>query len=91
MELTKLQRLGISKLMEDLRKHNPFVNDGTISFVNNRDGEFTNMYVKDRMGYEFVYTLVNENIDDNIEYQYSYDGVNNIYHIVTISDLKKGN
>ena len=77
--------------MEDLRIHNPFVNDGKISFVNNRDGEFTNMYVNDRMGYKFVYTLVNENIDDGIEYQYSYDGANNIYHIVTISDLTKGN
>ena len=90
MELTKLQRLGLSKLFEDLRKHNPFVNDGTIEFVNNPSGEFTNMYVNDRLGYKFQYTLTNENIDDNIKYQYSFDGVQNMYHIVTIEDLRKG-
>lgn len=90
MELTKLQRLGISKLMEDVRMHNPFVNDGTIEFVNNSSGEFTNMYVNDRMGYKFQFTLYKESIDDNIKYQYSFDGGNNIYHIVTIEDLRKG-
>jgi len=90
MELTKLQRLGISKLMEELRMHNPFVNDGKIEFVNNPSGEFTNMYVTDRMGYKFQFTLYKESIDDNIKYQYSFDGGNNIYHIVTIEDLRKG-
>lgn len=90
MELTKLQRLGISKLLEELRMHNPFVNDGIIEFINNPSGEFINMYVTDRMGYKFQFTLYKESIDDNIKYQYSFDGANNIYHIVTIEDLRKG-
>lgn len=90
MELTKLQRLGISKLLEDLRMQNPFVNDGTIEFVNNPSGTYSNMYVNDRLGYKFQYTLMDENIDDNVKYQYSFDGANNIYHIVTIEDLRKG-
>lgn len=89
MELTKLQRLGISALLIDLQRIDPLICDGTIKFKNREKAETCEMYVKDYKGIrEYHYTVeFNENIDDTIQYEYSYDGVNNIFRIITITSI----
>ena len=83
MELTKLQRLGISSLLLDLRNVNNVIQNGTITF--NDETGIMIMIVKDYKGYRYSYTIEKvENIDTTFEYEYGYDIVNNIFRIITI-------
>lgn len=95
--LTKLQRLGISSI---LQKYNDkrIYEGGKISFVHNIHGKWYNMfvYIKElihvdekhvQMRYRNIIVLTledNEDIDTNIEYQYQFDSITMTFHIVEI-------
>ena len=76
--LTKLQRLGISYLLSEYaHKHNTDLKKGgTIRFMTNYLGEFTNMFVRIKnekypvieCTFEFK-----EEINDRVEYEFDYD------------------
>lgn len=88
MELTKLQKMGISSLLMDAKHHNPFMYKGTIKFKTNHDGRFTNMFVDVTHNVElhFMFTLEeSENIDTSIEYEFDY---NSAYKCFTINVIK---
>ena len=93
MELTKLQRIGISHLMLEIKKHNPFLNNGRLIFVNNRNGEFTNMFIREnKTNFEFMITLSKEElINDNIQYEYLYDSLNDFFRIIAVEEKTKIN
>lgn len=87
MELTNLQRLGISSLLLELRKINPFVTDGVISFIKYNE-RFKMIIHETRLSFVFSYFIEeNEKIDITIEYEFTYDGTNNIFRIVTINSF----
>lgn len=88
MELTKLQRLGISTLLLNYRYHgNNWFHDGTITFENNINGNFTILRVKTIKGTQKMvlsFTLdINENIDCGITYGCSYDYDLDVFRITT--------
>lgn len=90
MELTKLQKLGISSLLLDAKQHNPFMYDGIITFKTNRDGRYTNMYVdvKHNVELHFMYTLEDvENIDTTIQYEFIYNSIYKVFNISVISSI----
>lgn len=91
MELTKLQRIGISHLMKEIKKHNSFLNNGRLIFVNNRNGEFTNMFIREnKTNFEFMMTLSKEElIDDEIQYEYLYDSLNDFFRIIAVEERTK--
>ena len=88
MELTKLQRIGIGYLLLQAKEMNPWMKQGTIKFSKNYKGKFINMMVKEyRTEYRFVFTLNDdENISENIVYEYIYDSTNNFFRIVTMEE-----
>ena len=88
MELTNLQRIGISFLLLQAKEMNPWLHQGTIKFSKNDKGKFINMFVKEyRTEHRFVFTLkMEENISDNIVYEYLYDTTNNFFRITTVEE-----
>lgn len=87
MELTKLQKLGISYIILDLmhRTGNMFLkHGGEIEFKNNPKNQTLDMwlypYAED--GRIFHYTLeINEHIDDSIFYRFKYDDTDKLFMI----------
>ena len=86
MKLSQLQRLGISKVLEDYMYHCDYsINKGgTIEFTNNVKSDTTNMYVKCYNGKKLSYTLNHEFIDDLNEYAFQWDASDKIFHIIDI-------
>ena len=75
--LSKLQRLGISFLLTNYARHDSRLirNGGTIRFVNNEMGRFTNMFVKLNGIKENILSLCltdTEMINDKIEYVFEW-------------------
>ena len=88
MELTNLQRIGISYLLLQAREMNPWIRQGTIRFEHLPQSTVINMYVKEyHTKHEFVFSLKeNENVSDNIIYEYLYDTTNNFFRITTVEE-----
>ena len=88
MELTNLQRLGISYLLLQTKEFNPWVQRGIIRFVPNEKSKTINMCVREyRSDKEFVFSLKDdEEISGTIIYEYTYDSYNNYFRIVTIEE-----
>lgn len=87
MSLTKLQRLGISTLLMNVRNHGcEWLDSGSIEFTNNRVANWCVMFVKvinpEKKITIFQMTLeYSENIDDKIKYDFQYDRYYEIYSI----------
>ena len=90
MELTQLQKLGVSFILRDLMNHSGYMglkHGGEIHFVNKPERHTAEMWV-----YPYAdecqrihYTLnVNERIDDLVKYRFSYDAHDKLFIIYTI-------
>lgn len=83
-KLTKLQRIGISSLLYNLRVHGvENIDSGVITFETNKLSQWINMYVNayhERHVYAFTLEY-SEDIDDSIVYEFDYDIVAKMYHI----------
>lgn len=76
--LTKLQRLGISYLLSEYanRHMSDLKKGGTIRFMTNYLGEFTNMFVHIKNDkYPVIESTfdMKEEINDRVEYEFDYD------------------
>lgn len=84
MELTKLQRLGISSLLIQYRYHgNAWLRSGTISFTKNEHGKYISMWVtSNERDIRLNFTLeLSENIDLSISYYFEYDNEYDMFRI----------
>ena len=75
MDLTRLQKLGIIKILEDLHHYNDFIKNGKIFFSKFGDS-VTTMLIENSDGSKYQYTLSkDENINpkDVYEFRYVYD------------------
>ena len=90
--LSQLQRIGISCLMIRFRENgNHWLERGTITFNNNPHAEITTMFIRSMNGekkYEIIFTLQNEQINDQFKYRFVYDGAERIFRIIDDEEIK---
>lgn len=84
--LTKLQRLGISYLLSEFANKSTFdlKRGGTIRFMTNYLGQFTNMFVRIKNDkYPVIESTfdMKEEINDRVEYEFDYDPKINMFRI----------
>ena len=89
--LTKLQRVGISYLLNEYAQHisRDVYKGGKIYFINNYLGNFTNMFVRITGEREPIITMtfeMKEEINDRITYEFIYDDKNLIFQIIEMGE-----